>query len=254
MRGIYLLLIFWAAFVGGAIPLWRQHVRKETMMYLLTFTGAFLLGITVLHLLPESFEALGKKAGLYLLAGFFLQVFLQRWSHGLEHGHGYAPAQRSGEASSIPAAVSQGSALSLIVGLSVHAFMAGLPLGFTYKDPSTLPSLALGILLHKMPEAVTLMTMLVSLKFSRKRNWLLLVLFALVTPAGALLTLVMNLNFAFMDQLLLYIIAIVAGAFLHISTTIFFESGTRHHELNRGKIISMVIGLVLSSLTLLFPS
>jgi zinc transporter ZupT len=254
MRGIYLLLIFLAAFAGGAVPLWRRRIPRETMTYLLTFTGAFLLGITVLHLLPESFEALGKKAGLYMLAGFFLQVFLQRWSHGLEHGHGYTPVKSHGDGASATLAVSHGSALSLIVGLSVHAFMAGLPLGFTYSDLSTLPSLALGILLHKMPEALTLMTMLVALQFSRKKNWLLLVLFSLVTPAGALLALALNVNFAVMDTLLLYIIAIVAGAFLHISTTIFFESGTRHHELNRGKIISMVLGLILSSLTLLFPS
>jgi zinc transporter ZupT len=252
MRGIYLLLIFVAALAGGAVPLWHRHIRRETMTYLLTFTGAFLLGITVLHLLPESFEALGKTAGLYMLAGFFLQVFLQRWSHGLEHGHGYTPVENKERETAL--AVSHGSALSLIVGLSVHAFMAGLPLGFTYQDLSTLPSLALGILLHKMPEALTLMTMLVALQFSRKKNWLLLVLFSLVTPAGALLAFGLNLHFGFMDTLLLYIIAVVAGAFLHISTTIFFESGTRHHELNRGKIISMIIGLVMSSLTLLFPS
>jgi hypothetical protein len=45
----------------------------------------------------------------------------------------------------------------------------------------------------------------------------------------------------------------VSGSFLHIATTIFFESGTRHHEINRGKVFSMIIGLGMSGLTLLMP-
>ncbi|HEX5555728.1 MAG TPA: ZIP family metal transporter [Chitinophagaceae bacterium] len=248
MRWIYLILILIFTIVGGMIPVWYRRIHRNVIVYLLTFTGAFLLGITILHLAPESFHELGKKAGLYILLGFFLQVFLQRWSHGMEHGHGASPQdQVKDHAGQVTAA----TAFSLVVGLSVHAFMAGLPLGFTYHDPSILPSLALGILLHKMPEALTLMTMLLVMRAGKKGNKGLLILFSLVTPGAALLAYALNQDFLFMDRVLLYVIALVTGAFLHISTTIFFESGTRHHELNRGKVISMVIGLALASLTLL---
>lgn len=253
MRWIYLILILVFTIVGGMIPIWYRHLDKKVIVYLLTFTGAFLLGITILHLAPEAFGTLGKQAGIYILAGFFLQVFLQRWSHGMEHGHGYAPPGQESELRAHGAHLSEATAFSLIIGLSVHAFMAGLPLGFTYQDVSVLPSLALGILLHKMPEALTLMTMLVALRRHRKGNVTVLLLFSLVTPAGALLAYGLNSEFLFMDRVLLYVVAIVTGAFLHISTTIFFESGTRHHELNRGKIFSMVIGLALAGLTLVSP-
>lgn len=246
-----MILVF--TIVGGMIPVWYRNLNKKVIVYLLTFTGAFLLGITVLHLAPESFETLGKQAGIYILAGFFLQVFMQRWSHGMEHGHGYAPPGQEADLKPHAGHVAQATAFSLIIGLSVHAFMEGLPLGFSYQDPSVLPSLALGILLHKMPEALTLMTMLVAMRLNRKRNIGLLFLFSLVTPGAALLAFGLNSEFAFMDRILLYVVAIVTGAFLHISTTIFFESGTRHHELNRGKIISMVVGLGLAGLTLLSP-
>lgn len=248
MRWLYLILILLFTLAGGMIPVWYQQVRRGVMAYLLAFTGAFLLGITLLHLAPECFEGLGKKAGLYILLGFFLQVFLQRWSHGMEHGHGTSPAHFHEEHAG---AVTAGTAFSLVLGLSVHAFMAGLPLGFSYPDPSMLPSLALGILLHKMPEAITLMTMLLVIRKGKKGNIGFLALFSLVTPGAAVLAYLLNRDFLFMDTALLYVVAIVTGAFLHISTTIFFESGTRQHELNRGKVASMVAGLVLAALTLL---
>lgn len=252
MRWIYLALILVFTILGGMIPVWYKHLDKKMIVYLLTFTGAFLLGITVLHLAPEAFETLGKQAGIYILAGFFLQVFLQRWSHGMEHGHGYTAPAPDKEPRAHAGHITEATAFSLVIGLSVHAFMEGLPLGFTYQDLSVLPSLALGILLHKMPEALTLMTMLLALGSPRKGTTTL-VLFALVTPLAALLAYALNREFAVMDRVLLYVVAVVTGAFLHISTTIFFESGTRHHELNRGKVISMVVGLALAALTLLSP-
>lgn len=250
MRWIYLFLILIFTLVGGYIPIRYHHLNKNVMVYLLTFTGAFLLGITLLHLAPETFHELGKKAGIYIVLGFFLQVFLQRWSHGMEHGHAHTPADVS-QSKSLH--VASATAFSLIIGLSVHGFMEGIPLGFTYDDPTTLPSLALGILLHKIPEALTLMTMLLAIRSGRKGNLTLLIFYSFMTPVAAILAYVLNKNFPAMNTALLYLIAIVTGAFLHIATTIFFESGTKHHELNRGKVISMVAGLILSGLTLLIP-
>lgn len=254
MRWFYLALIFVFTIIGGGIPLWYKRMDKNVMICLLTFTGAFLLGITVLHLIPDTFEELGyRKAGIYILVGFLLQVFMQQWSRGMEHGHGYSDPAKEMRQHDHGGHTERSTAFGLVVGLSVHAFMAGLPLGFTYKDPSALPSLALGILLHKIPEAVTLMTMLIALRPARTANTAWLIGFALITPLGAFIAYSLNNSLAFMDTVLLYAIAIVAGAFLHISTTIFFESGTRHHEMNRAKVISMIIGLGMSSLTLLMP-
>ena len=245
MRWIFLLLIFVFTLIGGFIPLRFKQMQSVVMVYLLAFTGAFLLGITLLHLVPESIAGLGAVAGLFIFLGFFLQVFLQQWSHGLEHGHG-----AGGEAVHMHG--SRAGVFSIVAGLSVHAFMAGLPLGFSYSDPSTLPALVLGILLHKMPEALTLMVLLMHLRPHKKSNAWLLLLFALVTPGAALLAYLLNIEFVATEAILLYVVAIVTGSFLHISTTIFFESGARHHELNTGKVISMLIGFCLAAATLFF--
>ncbi|GAA4313941.1 ZIP family metal transporter [Compostibacter hankyongensis] len=237
----YLLLIILAGLGGGMLPLVFSRFRSGQVVYLLTFTGAFLFGITILHLLPEIFADLGESAGIYIVAGFFLQVFLQQWSHGLEHGHTHVAAPGAHVALS-----------GLLLGLSIHAFMEGIPLGFRFHDKATLPALFLGILFHKLPEAFTLATVLLHQHSGKKKATVLVLVFAAMTPLAAVLARMAGSVVQGISELLLYIVAIVAGAFLHISTTIFFESGTRQHELNRGKTLSMIIGLLLALATRLF--
>jgi zinc and cadmium transporter len=56
---------------------------------------------------------------------------------------------------------------------------------------------------------------------------------------------------SFVNQMLTLLVPIVIGAFIHISTTIFFESGTNHPKLDWKKIIAILFGLGLSLLTML---
>ena len=48
-------------------------------LILLTFSGAYLLAVSVLHLLPELFHNnnTDKYIGLYILGGFLIQIFLE---------------------------------------------------------------------------------------------------------------------------------------------------------------------------------
>lgn len=240
---IYLLIIFALTFAGGSIPLVFRKVSPHFINSLLAFTGAFLFGITVLHLMPEAFHELGSQAGICMVAGFCLQVILQEFSHGLEHGH-----------SPTPASSMQGhSALSaLLLGLSLHAFMEGIPLGYHYTAQSVLPSLALAVSFHKVPEAFTLMTVVLMKKERLSRGWLVVCCFAAVTPLAAFLALYLGDHFTIVTRLLQYIVAVVIGSFLHISTTIFYESGTRKHELSRQKVVAIMLGLLLVVITLTF--
>lgn len=236
----YLFLILSAALAGGALPLFLKNAHAAISGYMMTFTGAFLLGITLLHLFPEAFEALHAKAGLFILAGFFLQFFLQKYSHGLEHGHVH------------PTADNQHIIMpSLLIGLCVHAFMAGIPLGFPYKNNGILPILAMGILAHKIPEAFTLMSVVTERLYKLKKEIIILILFALVTPAGALIAHLYSNYFMVMPAVVTYLMTLVAGAFLHIASTILFESNSGRHALSWGKAIAIAVGLLFALLTLL---
>lgn len=233
------LLLFLITLVGGILPLFLKVFDDRRMHLLLAFSGSFLFGITCLHLLPETFTALEERAGLLVLAGFFLQLLIQRATHGVEHGHAHV----DGDGHGLPA-------LSIITGLSVHAFMEGLPLGFNYRNGATNPSLFLAVGAHKLPEAI-LLGMLLKQVYSQGKTLALVTFFALITPASAILAGFLGDRYEFVSNAVTSMIPLVAGAFIHISTTIFFESGTRQHLLTWQKVAVMVGGAGLAVLTLL---
>ena len=232
------LLLAIVTMIGGSMPLITKVIDDRRMHLLLAFSGSFLLGITCLHLLPETFNDLPEKAGIYLLGGFFLQLLIQRATHGVEHGHAHIHDHGHG----IPV-------VSIITGLSIHAFMEGLPLGFNYHNHSTNPSLFLAVGAHKLPEAM-LLCILLKQVYSTRKTLMLLLLFSTITPISALLATKLGTSYNAISQAVTVVIPIVAGAFIHIATTIFFESGTKQHLLTWQKVSAMLTGVSLAVLTL----
>jgi zinc transporter ZupT len=101
-------------------------------------------------------------------------------------------------------------------------------------------SLLFGIIFHQIPVSIALMTSLIISKIKKTTIWLLMILFAITTPLGLIVGLIIS------DSLILsfnfdIILAIVVGMFLHISTTIIFET-TENHKFNFVKLISILIG------------
>lgn len=242
MNWIFLLIVLFATLGGGLIPMMVRRVNPSFPIYMLAFTGACLFGVTIMHLLPEVYHELGHKAGVYIVLGFFLQVALQTLSHGTEHGHTHVPKDGHHHVQVFP----------LLLGLSIHAFMEGIPLGFQFEDRAALSSLVIGVAAHKLPEAFTLITVMVHAHQQGAKLWRILIIFSLVTPAAAMLASVLGQHSTYISNITVYIVALVIGAFLHISTTIFYESGTKHHELSYRKVIAIAAGLLLAFLTLIF--
>lgn len=246
MQLTYNFLLFILTFIGGSIPLWVKKLDDKGMQYLLTFSGSFLLSITFLHLLPETFSELGSKAGFYLIIGFFIQLFIQRITHGVEHGHTHIHHEHNDHKHHIPLT-------SIMLGLSIHAFMEGLPLGFNYRMSATEPSLYLAVVAHKVPEAILVTTLVLETSHNTKTKAILTLLaFSLITPLAGTLAHRLGEAYHLMSRIVISLIPIVAGAFIHISTTIFFESGTRHHMLTWRKILVILAGIGLGLLTLTF--
>ena len=85
----YVILL--SSIVLGALSVFLLHLDEPRHLKPLNaFTGAYLLSLTFLHLLPELYETGHGDfllIGILILAGFYLQVALDVVSQGVEHGH-----------------------------------------------------------------------------------------------------------------------------------------------------------------------
>jgi zinc and cadmium transporter len=221
-------------------------IKAQNLRFLLAFSAAYLFAISVTHLLPECYEGTNKKTvGLFILVGFFIQIVLEYFSTGIEHGHTHAHSHSCEK--HLP--------LGMIVGLYLHSLLEGLPIyqsgiidAHSQAVLSTQQSLVFGITIHNIPIAIAFVTLLLEHKTSKFKTALLLLGFALMAPLGCLISFVLNsVGVQNYDGFLKLSFAVVIGIFLHISTAIMFETG-ENHRYNLAKIMSMIAGVFLAAL------
>lgn len=199
--------------------------KKRSVSLLLTFSGAYLLSITVLKLFPEIFEIGGSNIGIYIIIGLLAQLVLDFFSKGAEHGH-------------IHTLDTEHFPWALFISLNIHAFMEGLPLADHQHH-----ELLWAIVVHKIPIVMVLASFLIHFKSNKTNAFLFLLVFALMTPLGTIIGSKIPFLITYSNQ----INAIVAGVFLHIATIILFES-SQEHRFNIFKFSAVILGVVLALL------
>jgi zinc transporter ZupT len=223
--------LLFASVIAGAIVVELFKPKKSrNIQLLLTFSGAYLLAVSVLHLLPELFQHnTTQNIGLFILGGFLIQIFLEYFSQGIEHGHFH-------KSNVIP--------FSVLISLCLHALLEGIPLG-GHLHNHTHNALLTGIVLHKLPVSIVLMTFFLQSGMPKKRAYILLLLFALMSPLGVFTGNLFTALANFHNE----IMAMVIGIFLHISTTILFESSDGH-KFSLQKILTIIVGACIAILSL----
>ncbi|WP_347374803.1 ZIP family metal transporter [Aequorivita sp. Q41] len=218
------LLLFLAVAVGYIIARFLKKKELQNMEVFLAFSGAFLLSITVFELLPEVFETPSKSIGVFIMIGILLQIFLEFFSKGAEHGHVHLHTENK----KFP--------WLLFISLCIHAFMEGFPI-------SEENNLLIGVIIHKIPVAIILSFFFISAGYKQHITLLFIFFFALMTPIGNFIA----TNYNAIHQYETQISAIVIGIFLHVSTTILFES-SKNHKFNLTKMSAVIIGIVIAYL------
>ncbi len=240
-----LLVLFFTPLVAGLMVYLVPTAKGNTFKLLLVFAGSYLFAITVTHILPELYRQHQEVEliGLFVLAGFFLQQLLEYFTSGVEHGHIHTHDHHHGHSHAHHAV----SAIVLLTALCVHAFLEGsmlaqpVTMGFGYDVNAVL----LGIALHRAPAAFALMTVLASQLHSKKRALPHLIIFSLAAPIGLLISSYFVESKVLSDTGLIYLYALVSGNFLHISTTIVFESSPEH-RFNAKKLAVAIVGSLLA--------
>ena len=211
------LLPFLAILLGYLAARFVQRVTPE-VNYLLAFSGSFLLAIVFFELLPKLFDSGDPNISIALMLGMLLQIALDYFSKGAEHGH----IHQDKSTTRFP--------LALFLSLSIHALIEGFPVA----DSSRVLT---GVVIHKIPIALILSLFLIQSQLSGFKQGLFLILFGLMTPLGTL----MALYIPELNPHKPVINALAVGVFLHVATTILFES-SKDHQFNQIKLLIILAG------------
>jgi len=242
--GITLLITtVWAA--GAVVFFLEKNNGKLLIKNMLAFSGGFLVSIAFLHFIPEIYSDHGlgpMNMGVWIMLGFLIQLILEYFSGGIEHGHTHSFK------GNIP--------IALFISLSIHSIIEGIPMDLEFHGLAqgsheghlhhhhghhhgNGQSLMWGVIMHNIPVSIALTTLLINNGWKRRKTFLVLVLFSLMTPIGIAIG---HFNPNLINETVAQIVlAVVVGMFLHISTTIIFES-TESHKFNFLKLLMIVSG------------
>ncbi len=245
---VAILILFFTVLLAGGLVRFLPQDKPYFLKILLAFSGAYLFTITIIHILPDVFLTAEDphQVGYYILAGFFLQLVLELFSEGIEHGHVHKHAHDK-NAGFVP--------FTLLFSLIMHSFLEGSILvendhgGHSHGHGTYLGnnfySVLAGIAIHHIPAAVALMSVLMFRLNNFKKAFGYLFLFAIASPLGILFSNYVILEELQNTNLFMILSGLVAGNFLHISTTILFETSP-DHRFHKNKIIAAIAGTLLA--------
>lgn len=223
---LYSGMISTSVVAGGIVPLLLSWTRERLPLFL-SFSAGLMLGATLIHLLPASFELMGKEAPFWVLAGFLFLYLFEKFVtvHICEaldcevHTMGIAA----------------------IVGISAHALTDGIALGSGLLVSRLGFVVFLTIFFHKLPEAFALTTILLHETQGKYRIVFFNLLLIAMVPVGALLVRFFigpdNLRFVGLA------LAFSAGTFLHISLSDLLPEVHKYAERRQLIFVAFLTGL-----------
>ncbi len=232
----------------------NRNLKKQTkfMGFITVFGGAFLLAVCFMNLAPHVYDNLHihahegcshetscfpLKIGVFVLVGFLIQLLLETFTQGAEHGHfhGEASTERQHAHNHHHYAV-----LPLLIGVCIHAFLEGMPIA--HEGNQVQVGLVWGIFIHNIPIALILLTLFKKSGYSTFKTFSLLALFAIMTPLGSI---VKNTFLNHLENFETVITAVVIGILLHVAVSIlFFEEHTQKNKLEKFIVILSAFVLV----------
>ena len=150
-----------AEIFGGALVALRKEWPRQIQEYLLALSAGFLLALVFFDLIPESLNLLGSTAPLYIVIGFGLLHFFEHTIVGHLH---------FGEETHADVMVSKMASLSAFSGLFIHAFFDGVSISAGMQYNFYIGMLVfIAILLHKLPEGLTIASIMIAARQPRNR-------------------------------------------------------------------------------------
>ena len=245
--------------LAGVFTLSLGRARLERTIFLLVaFAVGAMLGGALLHLIPESYEALGEGplTGALVLAGvlsfFVLEKFLHwRHQHGAPEaldgatGHSHGHHHHHGPSGEAP------FALINLVGTVAHNAIDGAIVAAAYLVSfQTGVVTTLAVMLHEIPQEIGNFGVLVYGGYPPRKALLYNFGAGLAGLLAAAVVLVVGRE---VDALAIWLLPITAGAFLYIAGSDLIPELNRRHSYPAHKAVSQLAMMLLGVAVMALP-
>lgn len=204
---IFSVLAGISTLLGTLIVLKKKQLSDEGTVQLISFSAGALLGLTFLHLIPEALS-LNENAVFGILGAFACFYFLEQriMMHScVEEECDHHHFERS-------------KGLMGMWGILLHSLIDGALIGIGFEASISLGVVtALAVLIHKIPDGISVTSIMVHNHFSKSEAWRGALLTAMATPVGALLASILLQEVA--APFIGIALGISAGTFLYISAS-----------------------------------
>ncbi len=173
---IYGLITAVAEILGGFLVVFRRQWPARVQEYLLALSAGFILALVFLELVPESIRTLGIQAPAFMLLGYSVLHFFEHTIVGHLH---------FGEETHHEVMLSKVASVSTFSGLFIHAFFDGFAISAGMQFNFYLGLMIfIAILLHKIPEGLTIASVMLAAEHRRKTALLASVSIGVATMLG----------------------------------------------------------------------
>ncbi|MEE9225416.1 MAG: ZIP family metal transporter [Bacteroidota bacterium] len=226
------LIVALAEVLGGSFVVMQKKWPARVQEYFIALGAGFLLALVFLKLIPEGIEKVGSLAPIFMIAGFAVLHFFEHTLVG--HFH-------FGEEVHPEAMVSGIASVTAFSGLFIHAFFDGLSISAGVRFDFYLGFLIfLAVLLHKLPEGLTIASIMLAAGRSRKTAFLATAAIGCATMMGILTIFV----FANVDEKITgFAFAFSAGAATYVGASDLIPEINR----SRNRVLPLIVfaGMIL---------
>jgi ZIP family zinc transporter/zinc and cadmium transporter len=213
--------------LGGLFVVHREWPRRYLTAFLALGAG-FMLGASLLEMIPESIRLAGDSALVSVLAGYFLVHFFE---HSLVHHFHFGEETHEAEMHA------RHASLSALAGLGVHTFFDGVAIASAFLVSQWLGMVIfIAIVLHKLPEGFTVSSLLLAGGRSRRDALAGAALLGGATLAGVVLT-------SALQSALAYTLPVSAGVTLYVAASDLIPEVNREHRVS--SVFLVFLGVVI---------
>ncbi len=196
--------------MGGLIFLFKRNWSLRGLHALMALSAGLLIAIANLDFIPDSLKHDSSSPVFVLIGLLAIYFFLHYVSCHFHFGEEIHVHQRV-----------KSSAIGAMGGMLIHTFFDGLSIASSFtKDLHLGITVFIAVLLHKIPDGITISSIIFLLTRDRNKALLADLLLGVSTVAGAFTATLLSDLYLPSEQIAAAAIAFSAGIFIYVAATV----------------------------------